>query len=322
MVTILDGRFAFPSKFFYNRQHVYLNREKKLIGLDELGVEFLKSPSDLQIVVEPGNAIKIGEPIAIITTERGTSTLFSPCTGQVKSINPNSLQYIATDTYGRGYFVEMEAISEIDSDLISGAEVENWALSEARSLIRNSYTFKIIEIGDSATGKTALKVRFTDNYFKRDLKTTLGVDFGSRVVECEYLPEDIMFSGPCKFKATLNIWDAAGQAHYDRIRGMYYRDAKGAILVYDITNRVSFQNLDRWISELEDNLGRKIPVLLVGNKTDLEHTLRKVSREDGQKFADSHGFLFTECSAKTGDNVTPGFIDLALALYKSEENLT
>ena len=319
MVTILDGKFEFPDRLFYTRQHVFLNREKKLIGIDELGVEFLQNPSDLQIVVDPGSSIKIGEPFAIITTEQGITTLFSPCTGTIKAINPDALEHITTDTYGKGFFIELEAISEIDVDLISG-EVEKWAIQEARSLIRNNYTFKIIEIGDSATGKTALKVRFTDNYFKRDLKTTLGVDFGSRVVECEYLPEDIMFSGPSKFKATLNLWDAAGQAHYDRIRGMYYRDAKGAILVYDITNPVSFQNLDRWIDELEENLGRKIPVLLVGNKIDLPD--RKVSQEDGQKFADTHGFLFIECSAKNGENVMQGFIDLALALYKKEENLT
>ena len=80
----------------------------------------------------------------------------------------------------------------------------------------------------------------------------------------------------------MNVWDAAGQEYYDKIRGMYYKDANGCILVYDVNNPESFKNLNKWVDELEENLGRKVPTLLVGNKTDLE---RKIRREEAVEYA-------------------------------------
>ncbi|MCF2139638.1 MAG: GTP-binding protein [Candidatus Lokiarchaeota archaeon] len=90
------------------------------------------------------------------------------------------------------------------------------------------------------------------------------------------------------------------------MRGIYYRDARAAILCYDVSNRRTFENLSKWMQELEDNCG-KIPTLLVGNKIDLD---REVSREEGLDFAMKHGFLFMECSAKTGENVQDMFYKL------------
>ena len=166
-------------------------------------------------------------------------------------------------------------------------------------------------------GKTALKVRFTDNYFKKDLKSTLGVDFGAKEIKGEYMSTDILFTGVYRFTAKMNVWDAAGQSVYDKIRSIYYRDAKGAILTYDVNNPVTFKNLDRWVKELEENCG-KVPVLLVGNKLDLE---RKVTREEGVEYAMKHKFMFMESSAKNGEGVEEMFQKLAVEIFKVEEGL-
>lgn len=317
MVVIADGRYELPDNLFYSHQHVYLDKENKLIGLDQLGFAFLKNPNELKILVE--KEVKIGEPMAVISTDYGITTLESPVEGIIKTINGNALKNMENDTYTKGFLIEMEDIRNVDSKLINGkADIEKWANFESKCLLHGRYMFKIIEIGDSTVGKTAIKVRFTDNYFKKDLKTTLGVDFGSKELNIEYVTDDVLFSGTHRFTAKMNIWDAAGQAHYEKIRSMYYRGVTGAVLVYDVNNPLSFQNLDMWRNELEENVGGKIPVLLVGNKIDLE---RKVKKEAALEYAKKNGFLYYECSAKTGEGVNHGFKNLAIEIYKKVENL-
>ncbi|WP_371806321.1 GTP-binding protein [Candidatus Lokiarchaeum ossiferum] len=318
MVYLANGRYYIPENLSYSKNHhVYLDLNKKLIGLDQIGFAFLASPQIVTILVE--NEIKINEPFASIVTEKGITTLNSPCSGKIKTINTKALEYMEVDTYTKGFLLEFEEITEIREDLISGDTIGPWAKKEVQSLLHNHYSFKIVEIGDSAVGKTAIKVRFTDNYFKKDLKTTLGVDFGSKEITCEYLSDDDVFiNGSRTFKATLNVWDAAGQAHYEKIRGIYYRDAKGALLCYDVNNPISFKNLQVWVDELEEHLGLRVPTLLIGNKTDLE---RKVPLEEARRYAKQNGFLYVECSAKTGRGVNEAFKQLAVELYKKEEEI-
>ena len=317
MVVIADGRYELPDNLFYSRQHVYLDKENKLIGLDQLGFAFLKNPNELKILVE--KEVKIGEPMAVISTDSGITTLKSPVEGIIKTINGNALKNMENDTYTKGFLIEMEGIRDVDSKLINGkADIEKWANIESKCLLHEKYKFKIIEIGDSSVGKTAIKVRFTDDYFKQDLKSTLGVDFGSKELKIEYVTEDVLFLGTLRFTAKMNLWDAAGQAHYEKIRSMYYNGANGALLVYDVNNPLSFQNLDKWVNELKENVGSKIPVLLVGNKIDLP---RKVTKEAALEYAKKNGFLYFECSAKTGAGVNQSFKNLATEIYKKVENL-
>ena len=318
MVYLANGRYFIPENLSYSKNHhVYLDLKKKIIGLDQIGYAFLASPQNVTILVD--DSIKINEPFASIATEKGITTLNSPCSGKIKKINPEALDHMEVDTYSKGFLIELEEITEIRDDLISGDKIEPWAKKEVHSLLHNHYSFKIVEIGDSAVGKTAIKVRFTDNYFKKDLKTTLGVDFGSKEITCEYLSDDAFISGSRTFRATLNVWDAAGQAHYEKIRGIYYRDAKGALLCYDVNNPISFKNLQAWVDELEEHLGLRVPTLLIGNKTDLE---RKVSQDVAREYAKKNGFLYVECSAKTGSGVNEAFKQLALELYKKEEEIS
>ena len=317
MVIIADGRYELPDNLYYSQKHLYVDTDSKLIGLDEIGYAYLKNPKDLKILVE--NSIEIGEPIAVISTDNGITTLTSPIKGRVKNRNENALDDMKNDTYTKGFLLELETIDELQKDLISGkANIEKWGNLDAKSLQYGEYIYKIVEIGDSTVGKTAIKVRLTDDYFKKDLKTTLGVDFGAKELNCEYVSEDVLFTGSHRFKAKMNVWDAAGQAHYDQIRGMYYRGAKGALLVYDVTNPVSFQNLDTWINELEDNIGVSLPILMVGNKIDLD---RNVSRKDAEEYAKKKGYHYFETSAKTGVGVVNAFKNLAVEIYKKEANI-
>ncbi|QEE14702.1 GTP-binding protein [Promethearchaeum syntrophicum] len=318
MVVIADGRFELPERYLYSSQHVFLDTKKKIAGLDQIGYAYLSNPTEFKVLVE--EKVQMNEPIAVITTDRGITTLYSPCAGKIKTINQDPLKNMELDTYTKGFILEFESISEIDPTLITGDKIEPWANHEVKTLLKNEYSFKVIEIGDSAAGKTAIKVRFTDDYFKQDLKTTLGVDFGSKELKCEYIADDTLFAGVYHFNAKLNVWDAAGQAHFEKIRGMYYRDAKGALLCFDVNNPVSFKNLDTWVDELDENVGRKVPVLLVGNKIDLE---RRVKAKDAEDYAEKRGFIgYVECSAKTGIGIQEAFMKLALAIYKYEEGLS
>ena len=210
MVIIADGRFSLPDQLFYTKyQHIYVDRKEKIIGIDQIGYAFLKNPQELKILAE--SEVKIGEPFAAITTDAGITTLNAPCSGKIAEKNPDALKSMKNDIYNSGYIIRLEDITTMADNLISGSEIEEWAENEVRSLIRNNYSWKIIEIGDTTVGKTAIKVRFTDDYFKKDLKTTLGVDFGSKEVKGQYISSDILFGGAYRFTAKMNVWDAAGQ---------------------------------------------------------------------------------------------------------------
>nr|MDO8113894.1 Rab family GTPase [Candidatus Sigynarchaeota archaeon] len=283
------------------------------------GFAFLKNPLQVVFHVQPGETMKIDQEFITFITDQGMTSLNSPCEGVVKSINLEALNDMQNDTYGRGYLVNFKTIEKYEDDLLTGDRVSSWAVNEARNLLRGNLQIKVVIIGDSAVGKTALKVRFTDEYFKKDLISTLGVDFGSKVIYGEYYPADILFRGTVKFKMNMSIWDAAGQAHYAQMRPMYYRNAQGALLVYDVTNLSSFDHLPQWIEELENMTG-PIPTILVGNKIDMN---RVVPKEKAEEFAKQHKFLYIETSAKSGDNVDAAFQRLALEIYKRmfEEDL-
>jgi Ras-related protein Rab-2A len=117
----------------------------------------------------------------------------------------------------------------------------------------------------------------------------------------------------------LQIWDTAGQESFRSITRSYYRGAAGALLVYDITRRDSFQHLGRWLEEAKQHAQENMVILLIGNKNDLEHK-RAVSTEEGKAFADANGLLFLETSAKTAFNVEQAFLNTAQEIYNKIQN--
>ena len=162
-----------------------------------------------------------------------------------------------------------------------------------------NYLLKYIIIGDSSVGKSNLLLRYAHDKFNEDYQATIGVEFGAKNVEIN------------NKTFRIQIWDTAGQENFRSITRAYYKNSVCAIIVYDITNKESFNNIQNWIEDCKNQCPKTIFFVLVGNKNDLENE-RKVSFDEGKKFADSNDILFFESSAKTGNNVEDIF-------YKSAE---
>ncbi|KAL9666948.1 hypothetical protein QQ045_001292 [Rhodiola kirilowii] len=134
------------------------------------------------------------------------------------------------------------------------------------------YVFKVVLIGDSAVGKSQILARFSRNEFSLDSKATIGVEFQTRTLMIQQK----------SFQA--QIWDTAGQERYRAVTSAYYRGAVGAMLVYDITKRHSFDHIPRWLEELRAHADKNIVIILIGNKCDLE-SQRAVPTEDAKDFS-------------------------------------
>mmetsp|Transcript_24948 Transcript_24948/g.63273 ORF Transcript_24948/g.63273 Transcript_24948/m.63273 type:complete len:212 (+) Transcript_24948:68-703(+) len=164
------------------------------------------------------------------------------------------------------------------------------------------YLFKVVLIGDSGVGKSNLLSRFTRDEFNLESKSTIGVEFATKSITTD---------GKV-IKA--QIWDTAGQERYRAITSAYYRGAVGALLVYDISKRVTFENLERWLQELRDHADANIVIMLVGNKGDLRH-LRAVGQDEALAFAEKHGLACIETSALESTNVETAFMKLLTEIY-------
>lgn len=148
----------------------------------------------------------------------------------------------------------------------------------------------LLSIVAAGVGKSCLLLQFTDKRFQPVHDLTIGVEFGARLIPID------------NHQIKLQIWDTAGQESFRSITRSYYRDAAGALLVYDITRRESFNHLSRWLEEARQNGNPNMTIMLIGNKSDLEHR-RAVSTKEGEIFAQENGLIFLETSAKSAANV-------------------
>ncbi|KAH7672841.1 Small GTPase superfamily ARF/SAR type protein [Dioscorea alata] len=164
------------------------------------------------------------------------------------------------------------------------------------------YLFKIVLIGDSGVGKSNILSRFTRNEFCLESKSTIGVEFATRTLQIEGKT------------VKAQIWDTAGQERYRAITSAYYRGAVGALLVYDITKRQTFDNVQRWLRELRDHADSNIVIMMAGNKSDLKH-LRSVQEDDAQEFAEKEGLFFLETSALESLNIEKAFQTILTEIY-------
>ncbi|TFG27530.1 MAG: GTP-binding protein [Promethearchaeota archaeon] len=171
------------------------------------------------------------------------------------------------------------------------------------------YLFKCIVVGDGGVGKTALTIRFSKGFFTEDYKMTIGVDFHVKTINIDTEEE-----GPIKVK--LQIWDTGGQERFSSIRPMYYRGSLGGLLIFDLTSYESFEHLPQWIEEVRANVKAEIPLLLVGNKSDLLEE-RSLSIEEINNFTNKFNLYYMETSAKTGDGVGDCFYILACLMVGS-----
>ncbi|KAL7088535.1 hypothetical protein ACP275_13G132700 [Erythranthe tilingii] len=156
------------------------------------------------------------------------------------------------------------------------------------------YLFKIVLIGDSAVGKSNLLARFARDEFYPNSKSTIGVEFQTQKIE---------INGK-EIKA--QIWDTAGQERFRAVTSAYYRGAVGALLVYDISRRQTFESIGRWLNELHTHSDMNVVTILVGNKSDLRDA-REVRVSEGKALAEAQGLFFIETSALDSSNVGVAF---------------
>jgi len=157
------------------------------------------------------------------------------------------------------------------------------------------YIFKILLLGDSSVGKTCFLLRYSDDTFTENHISTIGLDYRFKLVNLEN-----------DKKVKLQIWDTAGQDRFRAITKNYYKGAHGIILIYDVTNISTFNNIKSWVSQIRENTTEKIKIALVGNKID-EEDIRKISNDEGQKLADEYDLKFFESSAKKNLRVSEVF---------------
>ncbi|WVZ98866.1 hypothetical protein U9M48_044241 [Paspalum notatum var. saurae] len=173
------------------------------------------------------------------------------------------------------------------------------AAPPARARADYDYLIKLLLIGDSGVGKSCLLLRFSDGSFTTSFITTIGIDFKIRTIELDGK------------RIKLQIWDTAGQERFRTITTAYYRGAMGILLVYDVTDESSFNNIRNWIRNIEQHASDNVNKILVGNKADMDESKRAVPTAKGQALADEYGIKFFETSAKTNLNVEQVFFSIA-----------
>ncbi|KAL0476558.1 Ras-related protein Rab [Acrasis kona] len=168
--------------------------------------------------------------------------------------------------------------------------------------------FKILIIGDAGVGKTSLAGQWVDGTYTNNYIATIGVDFKVKKLTIDGT------------EVKVQVWDTAGQERYNTISSTYYRGCHGVVIVYDVTDKKSFESVKRWITEIEKFTAPSSDLLvtLVGNKSDDEH-LRQVQKKEADELCSEKSFMASlaiEASAKTGHNVNLVFSNLVEDIYK------
>ena len=166
------------------------------------------------------------------------------------------------------------------------------------------FLFKLILIGDSSVGKSNILLKYLKGEFDPNSKATVGVEFGTKNIKIK------------NKNIKIQIWDTAGQERYRSITSAYYKGAKGAFIVYDITRKNTFDNIDKWLSDLKTNGDKNMAIIIIGNKSDLDDK-REVEKDEGIKKSDEYKTAFMETSALNGDNVDKAFDELIDEIYQN-----
>mmetsp|Transcript_11251 Transcript_11251/g.14671 ORF Transcript_11251/g.14671 Transcript_11251/m.14671 type:complete len:347 (-) Transcript_11251:1129-2169(-) len=209
-----------------------------------------------------------------------------------------------------------DASVELELPASAGTDVDPIGEITRKNSLDYDYMFKFIIVGNTAVGKSCLLLRFTDHRFVSTHETTIGVDFGTQIV-------DIHGKGAETRSVKIQIWDTAGQEDFQAITRAYYREAAAALVVYDIFDRKSFEEVRNWIRNVkQSSTNRALTIALVGNKCDLvdgkmsKSSSDYVSSQEGEMFARENGLLFFETSAKSGENVAEAFSTTASAVLR------
>ena len=172
------------------------------------------------------------------------------------------------------------------------------------SIINNA---KIVLLGDAGCGKSSIVSRFIKNTFSEYQESTIGAAFVSKKMN--------------DYNIKFEIWDTAGQERYASLAPMYYRGAKAAIIVYDITNKSSFEKACLWVKKLSEDVSNSIYIIIVGNKSDLELS-RKIAKVTVEQFNNTSQYGFIEVSAKTSENINKIFENICQNIVFDEINIS
>lgn len=163
---------------------------------------------------------------------------------------------------------------------------------------------KLVVIGDTGVGKSAMLLRFSTGLFEQKLPATIGVDFHTKKMRVN------------NQTVKLTIWDTAGQERFRALTSSYYRNCNGIVLVYDVSSKESFDHLHEWMNEIDTHtLRQRVCILLVGNKTDLQD--RQISVEEARAYAQTQAMMYAETSAKTDEGIWPAFLSLVTRILES-----
>ncbi len=205
--------------------------------------------------------------------------------------------------------VTTAVVSDVESQLVSEIRCRRPKPPQPGTAADSyQFLFKTMVIGEGAVGKTTLVNRYVTGVFERDYKTTIGSQFAVKLTHIS--PPEKEYSTGIKLQA----WDVAGQARFKAVRKMYYSGAAGIIIVFDVTRRRSFTELSKWVQEADESIGVRVPIVCVGNKTDLPD--RAVPSDEAKRWAEDQGFLYMESSAKTGEGVADMFTVLAEVMWR------
>jgi Ras-related protein Rab-1A len=247
------------------------------------------------------------EEYRFIFCEAGPEAVFVTILKAIAGIDPVfPYAYLTAEKIARIF--DGRTVSPVIPKLISNEDAENIGRKiEKLQKIKvksGEYAFKLILGGDGAVGKTSLVHRFVENTFAKDYKSTIGTSIMKK--ECSFKELDSV--------VRFVIWDLAGQSQFKRVRQSYLANAEAGILVYDVTNRKSYENIKNWHNEIK-KASPNISLILVGNKIDLKDE-RAVKLEEGNKLAEELELSYIETSAKTGENINDAFKMLALLMIK------
>jgi len=166
--------------------------------------------------------------------------------------------------------------------------------------------YKILLLGDSTVGKTCFLLRYMDDSFLDLHMATIGLDYRLKTMILE--DQKIV---------KVQLWDTAGQDKFRAITRNYYKGASGIILLFDVTNIKSFENIKKWINEIKEEISEKVSIILIGNKIDNSNE-RKISKEQGEKLASEIGVKFFETSAKTGEGINECVFYLVKKIFEND----